>query len=69
MRVIPILHASIFTPALVIEWISALPDHAVDASRAAQYLSARMINLAVIHKRLRLRFVFPVVVLIADRKG
>src|SRR5207237_196126 len=66
--VVPGLHARVRGPPLVVERVAALEDHPVDAAGAAQHLAARVVNAAVVHERLGLRLVFPVVEPGADRE-
>ncbi len=68
VRVVPVLHPRVGRPALVVERVAALEDHAVDAARAAEHLAARVIDAPAVHVRLRLGAVAPVVEAIADRE-
>ena len=68
MGEVPRFHAVIRTPALVVEWVSALEDLAVDARRSAEDLAARVVDAATVHERLWLRLVLPVVEPAADRE-
>ncbi len=65
----PGLHARIGGPALVVERVAALEDHAVDAAAAAEDLAPGVVDPPAIHERLRLRLIFPVVVAAADGVG
>ncbi len=68
VRVVPRLHAGVGAPPLVVERIPALEDHPVDAARTAQHLAARVVDAPVVHVRLGLGLVLPVVEAAADRK-
>ena len=69
MGVVPRLHPLARGPALVVERVPALEDHAVDAARSAQHLSARVVDTAPAHVWLGLRSVLPVVEAVADGEG
>ena len=55
-------------PALVVQRVAALEDHAVDAAGAAQHLPAGVVDPAPVHVRLGLRLVLPVVEAAPDRE-
>ena len=65
---VPVLHALVGAPALVVHGVAALEDHAVDAAGAAEHLAARMEDAAVVHVRLGVGLVAPVVEPAADRE-
>ena len=67
VRVVPGLHARVGGPALVVERVAALEDHAVDAARTAEHLAARMRDAPPLHVRLRFACVAPVVPGVTDR--
>ena len=67
--VVPGAHAGIRRPPFIVERVPALEDHAVDAAGAAQDLAAGVVDPAVVHERLGLRPVAPVVVAAADGEG
>ncbi len=67
--VVPGVHPGIGAPALVVERVAALEDHAVDAAAAAEDLAAGVVDAPAVHERLRLRLVLPVVEPAADRIG
>ena len=69
MRIIPCCHALILAPLLIVKRVAALKDHAVDTARPAQHLAAAVGDLPVVHKGLWLRFVAPIIVFVANRKG
>ena len=69
MGVVPRLHPLARGPALVVQRVAALEDHAVDAARSAQDLPARVVDAAAAHVWLGLRLVLPVVEAVADREG
>ena len=66
--VVPGRHPRVGRPALVVERVAALEDLAVDARRAAKDLAAGVVDPPVVHERLGLRFVLPVVEAAADRE-
>ena len=68
VRVVPLLHAGVARPALVVHRVAALEDHPVDGARAAEHLPARVVDPAVAHVRLGLGLVAPVVEAVADRE-
>ena len=68
VREVPAAHAGVGAPPLVVERVAPLKDHPVDAARAAKDLSPGVVDAPVVHARLRLRFVPPVVEAIADRE-
>ena len=68
VRVRPVGHAGVSRPALVVERVAALEDHAVDAARTAEQLAARVVDATTLHVGLGLRFVLPVVEAITDRE-
>ena len=65
---VPAAHPGIGRPALVVERVAALEDHAVDAARATQQLAPGVIDPPAVHERLGLGLVFPVVEPAADRE-
>ena len=67
--VVPRLHPGVARPALVVHRVAALEDHAVDAARAAEHLAAGVVDAPVVHVRLGLGLVLPVVEAAADRVG
>src|SRR4030095_4400398 len=67
VRVVPGLHARAGGPALVVERVAALEDHAVDAARTTEHLAARMRDAPTLHVRLRFARVAPVVPGATDR--
>ena len=69
VRVVPLGHACVGRPALVVQRVAALEDHPVDAARPAQDLPAGMVDAPPVQVRLRLAFVLPVVEAAADREG
>ena len=68
VREVPVAHAVVCGPAFEVERVAALEDHPVDAARAAEHLAARVVDAAVVHVRLGLRLVHPVVALVPDRE-
>ena len=64
--VVPALHAGVGGPALVVEGVAPLEDHAVDAGRAAQHLAPGVVDAAPAHVGLGLGGVLPVVEAVAD---
>src|SRR5215471_16872284 len=69
MRVVPVLHAGVRGPPLIVERVAALEDHAIDTARATQELATRMVDPAGVEIWLRLGLVLPVVEPISDREG
>ena len=69
MRVVPLGQTRIAAPPLIVQRVAPLEDHAVDAAGAAQNLAAAMRDPPVVHVRLRLGAIAPVVVLAADGVG
>ena len=65
--VVPVRHARISRPALVVEGVSTLEDHPVDAAGATEQLPPGMVDAPPAHVRLRLRLVLPVVKPVPDR--
>ena len=68
VRVVPVGHAGVRAPALVVHRIAALEDHPVDAAGAAQHLAAGVVDAAAVHVRLGFGLVFPVVETTSDGK-
>ena len=68
VRVVPVAHAGVRTPALVVHRIAALEDHPVDAAGAAEHLAAGVVDAAAVHVRLGFGLVFPVVETTSDGK-
>ena len=68
VRVVPLLHAGVGGPALVVQRVAALEDHPVDARRAAEHLAAGVVHPPRIEVRLRLGLVLPVVEAVPDRE-
>ena len=68
VRVVPALHPRARGPALVVERVAALEDHAVDAARPAEQLAARVIHAPAAHVGLGLGLVAPVVEAVPDRE-
>ena len=69
VRVVPIGHAGVAGPALVVERVAALEDHAVDAAGAAEDFAAPVRDAAIVHEWLGLGVVAPVVEGAADWVG
>ena len=69
VRVVPVGHAVVGRPALVVQRVAALEDHPVDAARPAEDLAARVVDAPPVHVRFRLALVLPVVEAVADRDG
>ncbi len=69
MGVVPVAHARIGGPALVVERVASLEDHPVDAAGASEHLAACVVDAPPAHVRLRLRLVLPVVEAAPDREG
>lgn len=69
VRVVPLLEAGVAGPALVVERVAALEDHAVDGRRAAEHLAAGVEDPSSTHVRLGLGLVAPVVEAAADGEG
>ena len=67
--VVPVGHARVRRPALVVQRIAALEDHPVDAARPAQDLPPGVVDAPPVQVRLWLAFVFPVVEAAADGEG
>ena len=67
--VVPVLHAGVAGPSLVVERVAALENHAVDAAGAAQDFAATMGDTPAVHERFWLGRVQPVIVAGADRIG
>ena len=68
VREVPVAHAGVGTPALVVHRIAALKDHPVDAAGAAEHLAAGVVDAAAEHVRLGFGLVFPVVETTSDGK-
>jgi hypothetical protein len=68
VRVVPVGHAGIGGPPLVVERVAALEDHPVNAARPAEHLTARVVDPAAVQERLGLAGIPPVVEPAADRK-
>ena len=68
MGVIPFAHSRISTPSLVIQRISPLENHPVNAGRTTQDLASAMSDATSAHVRLRLRGIHPVIQLVAYGK-
>ena len=66
MGEVPCRHPRIGAPALVVERIATLEDLAVDARGATQHLAPGVVDAPVVHERLRLGLVAPVVEAAAD---
>ncbi len=66
--VVPGLHAAVGGPPLEVHRVAPLEDHAVDAAAAAEHLAARVVDPPVVHVRLGLGLVLPVVEPAADRE-
>ncbi len=66
--VVPGLHAGVGGPALVVQRVAALEDHAVDAAGAAEHLAPGVVDPPAVHVRLGLGLVLPVVEPAADRE-
>ena len=64
--VVPGLHPGVARPALVVQRVAALEDHAVDRAGPAEHLAARVVDPAAVHVRLGLGLVLPVVEPVAD---
>ena len=69
VREVPVGHALVGRPALVVQRVAALEDHPVDAARPAEDLAAGVVDTPPVHVRLRLALVLPVVEPVADRDG
>ncbi len=69
VRVVPVGHAGVGRPALVVQRVAALEDHPVDAARPAQDLAPGVVDTPPVHVRLGLALVLPVVEAVADRDG
>jgi hypothetical protein len=69
VREVPRFHAGVGAPALVVERVSALEDHAVDGAGAAQHLATGMGHAAAAHVRLGIGFVAPVIERVAAGEG
>ena len=67
MGVVPVLHPVGLGPAVVVHWIAALEDHAIDARRATEHFAPGVVDPATIHMRLGFSLVLPVVEPTADR--
>ncbi len=67
--VVPVGHARVGRPALVVERVAPLEDHPVDAGRAAEHLAAGVVDAAAVQVRLGLGLIFPVVEPAADGEG
>ena len=65
---VPVLHARVLAPLLIVHRVTALVDHAVDGRRSAENLAAGMVNAAAVHLRLRIGLVHPVIVLCTNRE-
>ena len=63
---VPVLHARVLAPLLVVHRVTALVDHAIDGGGSAKDLAASMVDAAAVHLRLWIGLVHPVVVLCAD---
>ena len=68
VRVVPLAHARVGTPALVVQGVAALEDHRVDAAGPADQLAARMLHASAVHVRLGLGLVAPVMKRATDRE-
>ena len=69
VRVVPVRHARVRGPALVVQRVAPLEDHPVDAAGPAEHLSPGVVDAAPVQVRLRLGLVAPVVEPVADREG
>ena len=63
---VPVLHARVLAPLLVVHRVTALVDHAVDGGRSAKDLAASMVDTAAVHLWLWIGLIHPVIVLCAD---
>ena len=63
---VPVLHARVLAPLLIVHRVTALVDHAVDGGRSTKDLAASMVDAAAVHLRLRIGLVHPVIVLCTD---
>jgi hypothetical protein len=61
MGIIPCAHAGVSGPALIVERVAPLEDHAVDRARPTEDLAPGMVDPPPVHVRLRLRLVLPVI--------
>ena len=68
VQVVPRLQAGVGRPPLEVHRVAALEDHAVDRAAAAQDLAARVVDPPVVHVRLGVGLVLPVVEPVADRE-
>ena len=68
VEVAPVLKARFFGPVVEIHRVTADVAHAVDQRRAAQPFAASALHAAVVHVRLWLGFIRPVVALALQRK-
>jgi hypothetical protein len=59
--VVPLIHAGIGRPPLVVHGVAALEDHAVDGARPAEDLAPGVVDAPSVHVGLRLGLVLPVV--------
>ena len=66
--VVPVGHAWVGCPALVVERVAALEDHPVDARGAAEHLAPRVADATAAHERLWFALVLPVVEAVAARQ-
>ncbi len=68
VQVVPRLEAGVGRPALEVHRVAALEDHPVDRAAAAEDLAARVVDPPVVHVRLGIGLVLPVVEPVADRE-
>ena len=66
VQVVPRLHARLGGPALVVQRVATLEDHPVDAAGATEHLAPGVVDAAVVHVRLGVGLVLPVVEPVPD---
>ena len=69
VEVAPVLQTRFFRPVIQIHCVAAHVAHAVDQRRAAQPFTPSALHAAIVHERLWLGFIRPVVALALQREG
>ena len=66
MGIAPFFHSRILCPAFIVQGISTLKDHAVDAAGASEYFSTTLIDSSSVHERFGFGLIDPVIELITN---
>ena len=69
MRVIPLIHTRVARPALIVERVAALENHAVYAAGTAKDLTPSVENPTIVHHRFGVTLIAPIIQAIANRYG